>query len=229
MKSMILSVFPVLIFCIPLSTSLADLYSVDFESTNGGPTNGFGAAHNEPSVWNVINFADALDTDVPLVNSAGTSSGVQLNLFSQAGGTVRLTNPGFTGDAANLLTDSWATSDIPNLVTVKNLEAGIYRVTIYGLIGDSADSTLRAAGNVNNDHSFIVGGFQWNNDFVSGESHQDVFVTINSGEDISILMAAANFGGFGAVSGIQIKAVPEPSAFGIAAMSGLCIFFRKRH
>ena len=205
------------------SSCRADVFNIDFEASNGTPSSNFGGVDGDSGTWNAIGFSEARNTDVPLVTNSGSSSNVLLNLLSQAGGTARMTNPGYSGDAAQLLTDGWVTPDIPNLVTIKNLGEGDFRVIVYGLVGNGAGSGIRAGVNVNG-QAFDVGGYQWNDGFVEGETHQDILVSLTANENLRIRWTAASFGGNGAVSGIQIRkidAVPEPGSMVFVSLLGL--------
>ena len=207
------------------SAASGQVFNIDFGDGGGIPGRGFPAASSgldAATFWNNVSFDDlAPETgfdgpEVELVDEFSHPSPVTLQMFVQSGGSATITDPGFDGDAAGLLADGLAATDIPLSLTVRNLAPGSYRVTAYSTAGDNSFGTLTS---VFGDITGTIGATPWTGDFVVGHTHFEQIVFSDDGE-LEVAFAAGQFGDTAVLTGLQIASVvPEPSSGAIALLA----------
>lgn len=204
-------------------------YNVDF--SNGGvsappPSNAYGAAAGQSGVWN--NIVTDVGPAVPLLNTAGASTGVTLDLTDGGfmfDGATSLPNGVVTptGSDDELFMDDVWDSPAAATMTVGNLPAGQYFVYAYGGSPDSGTTFMQfdVGGN-----SQLVGG-QWSNPFTYQQGVTHARFTVNHPGG-NLVIGVPDVLGFESVNGLQIAPVPEPASVGLMLTGALGLLRRRR-
>ena len=227
------------------STCFGQAISVNFAGDNGGGTSIFTTAADVAGVvpvanWNGDETQAASGSMSDLVDSSGATTAASVE-WSGANNTW-----GGSGAATadERMVNGWLDDNgNGSTITVTGIPYDIYDVYVYGSsdIGNAGsgwntevNGTRYTSGGsyvdpVNASGSYFVG-------YVDGATTDDnpsyVKVSDLSGGDLTIFgaryqdPAGADFRG--AVSGFQIVAVPEPSAFSLIALAGLVVLARRR-
>ena len=216
----------------------AQSLNVDIDQTGpnpalgqGVPSSAFGAAANQPGVWN--SYLSTSTAASPLVNLAGlpTAATVQITATSTSPTTLAFNNPAQTGDFALLLNDG---SQIGTTLqggtrtyTFSGLAPGPYSVVTYTARPGNFNGHLLIDIPGSNEGQLTASGVPTGNTFTPGVSHVVHTMTLlGGGFDIRLTDVAGDPAGY--VDGFQITLIPEPAAVGGVSLLLLASARRRR-
>lgn len=196
-----------------------NFFGAPAEGGGGVPSPAFGAAANQPGVWNGI---DASGTgQVLLSNLNGSPSSV---VFAGPIGGVSnaFNNPNVTGDFALLLNDGRFVHD--DIWSFFGLANGRYRLFTYAVrpSGVVTNTMVTVAGALSPVQ--IVSGPIGGNEFILGRTHSLHEIDVSNGS-ISVRVQEGASSAY--VNGFQLVAVPEPSLLAVLGIGSLAML-RKR-
>jgi hypothetical protein len=218
----------VLLVC-AASRAQAGSINVDFEPAffNFGTAPAtFGAAADQPGVWNSVNLFDAVSRS-SLLDVSGAATGVSLtpshtDFFGYvAGGGLG------TPDVQALLNEGQFGGTLSSSIeiAISGLPAGDYEIYTYAINEDVAFLSTFVSVPGSPDADSLIGGV-FPGAFVEGMNYSVHSVSIGAGDDINVLLSdgspATDWGiaGFQIVE-LQASPVPEPGSillFGLGAV-----------
>jgi hypothetical protein len=199
----------------------AQSFNVDVDISNGNPLGGagapssaFGAAANQPGVWNALPAQTI--SGFGLLDLQGNATSVSASCVG-SGGAVGFNNPGNTGDFNFLLNDADRIGTGSLRYTLSNLANGFYRIFTYSVRPNvtqgSSDITVAGA-TIPTVH---VAGVMPGNSFILGVTHAIHEVNVTNGT----LQIRADGSPNDYINGFQIVSVPEPTP--VIALTALLI------
>jgi len=174
------------------------------------PTSGFGAAANQPGVWNMVSANNP--TTGNLVDLAGAVTGAHISLVGGFG-DFQISNPTWGGDDELLLERAVDVGSIGQGAgtitwTLGGLAAGTYEITTYAIAPD-LPATYKTRVAVTNavEGAQIVGAAWPGQPYLLGATHAKHTVTITGGQSITIVTTDPGFpsGNLATVNGFQVK------------------------
>jgi hypothetical protein len=215
----------------------AQSLNVDIDQTGtnpalgqGVPSSAFGAAANQPGVWNSYVATTAA---VPLVDLSGaaTSASVQITATSTSPTTLAFNNPAHTGDFALLLNDGsqigTTTQGGTRTYTFSGLASGPYSVVTYTARPGNFEGHLLVDIPGSNEGQLTASGTPTGNTFTPGVSHVVHTLNVTGGTfDINLTDVAGAPAGY--VDGFQITLVPEPTTCATPLAAALLLGRRPR-
>jgi hypothetical protein len=218
------------------SIASAQSFNIDIDSptsppTLGGgvPSSGFGAAPNQPGVWNSY---PATSNPIALLDLSGGATGaaVDVTATSTSVTVLAFNNPSNTGDFALLFNDG---SQIGTTLqggtrtySFSGLLNGPYSVVTYTGRPQGTNGDLFVDIPGSNEGSLQATGIPTGNTFTLGVTHVIHTLNVTTGSfDINLTDIAGDPAGY--VGGFQLTLVPEPSVVG-AGLIGLLLLGRRR-
>lgn len=190
------------------SPALAQGVNVALFSDTVGPSQSFGAAANQPGVWNRV--VATTSAQIPLVDLAGAPTTITVTKLDTANTVfaVQIDNPATTGDD-ELLMDYLADPEPTGTWIVEGLRSGAYSVYSYAWAPDS--STYISGVTVNGGTESNVGG-AWPGGYILGTTHALDFVFVPAGGAIMITVRGVSGCPCGSFNGFQLKPNVTPSS-----------------
>ena len=192
------------------------------EAGNGAPSASFGAAANQPGVWNRVR-ANHTGTS-PLVNLSGNSTAVLFDAVLISGGGLAFNNPANTGDFALLLNDVGEVEP-SGTYAFRGLQNGIYRIVTYAVTppGRVESTEVFVPGAQAPNPQFVTGPMPGNS-FALGITHSDHIVATTDGNLLINIRSLSHPSAY--INGFQLILVPEPSGTAFLILS-LCWLVNK--
>jgi hypothetical protein len=234
------SVAAILFACFTPAAS-AQFFNVDLDLAGGSPALGggvpgssYGAAANQPGVWNSYPTTTG---PVPLVDLSGNATGVSLGIpaSSTTVTTLGFNNPNNSGDFALLINDGQQVGTVvqggSRTYEFSGIANGAYSVWTY--------ATPPQPGNLGNNNIDVIGsnegilstnGAHLPNTFTPGITH--VVHTLNvTNNTITIRMTDIPGSPAAYASAFQITAIPEPAGVGSLCLAAFLLarFRRNGH
>lgn len=233
--------------------TMANAANISLNVTDNGPGAGAPDAGDTAGAfllgnWNTIGSNGALTGAggdlANLTNSDGVGSGVTLSQSAPTGGNFNAASA-FSGTIGDSMMTNYADTTGNYTYTFGNLNAGVgavYDVYIYSARGYTGNTGITQL-DVNGESLFLT------NDNMVGDYVETGYATqaeaeanLNSGNyvkfsnvsldtlvvSVSGLTDATNGGFIGAVNGIQIVQVPEPSSTALLGLGGVALLLRRR-
>lgn len=191
------------------------------ESGNGAPSNSFGAAADQPGLWNRVNCVS--DGPSNLFDLSGTNRGVFMTV-DDAGSGGGSGWAGNSGDYALLLND-YATIRSPMTYRVTGLETGSYKIFTYAVNASGHSVGVNVSVDESSDPLQVVTGPMPGDRFEYLVTHSIHYVSDLRGD---LIIRLSGPWPRSQVNGFQIVAVPEPATMSIVFAGTMWLACRRR-
>lgn len=190
-----LHVRSILFVAISAGNACAQSLNIDYGLAFGSPADEYGAAADQPGIWNGLPGND--DAPQPLLDTRGEPTGVTIT-SSLPSGPASFDNAGTFGDDQSLMDDYLDLHSHPQTFTLSGLRAGSYTVYTYAWAPD--DSAYYTFVDVNDQGGQQIGG-EWPGGQQEGVTYARHTATLAEGEDLVVYTFAQLHG---TLNGIQI-------------------------
>lgn len=180
----------------------AQSLNVDFGTAFGPPSDEYGAAADQPGVWNSLGGND--DAPQPLLDTRGDPSGVTVTPQLPSGPAF-FDNPGTSGDDQSLMDDYLDLHSHPQTFTLSGLRAGAYTVYTYAWAPD--DAAYYTFVDVNDKGGVPIGG-EWPGHHQEGVTFARHTVQVGAGEDLVVYTFALLHGSLNGIQVVQAAGCP---------------------
>lgn len=196
-----------------------ELINIDLNTRWGGPTAGFGAASGQAGHWNSFDGFTVAGPPRVLSDLGGNATDVTAAFPLTFGvGSGNVIAPVIPAEASALLDDYGLVTDIPERLRLEGLDAGEYDVYVYGT-SLPIRTTFIVRNGIGLQVAAVAGG--WNGGFEDGVNFRRFRVEVVSGRlDVDWVSGSAGFG-VGAMSGVQVVAVPGPGGAVVLGVFGV--------
>ena len=180
----------------------AQNFNIDVGATDT-PSAGYGAAANQPGVWNALAFPQGSMLALPLVDLAGAPSSVVL---AESGGAPFTCTTGLLGGDDGALLNDHQASGAPDSSTweISGLAGGVYTFFLY--LHTPCDPDHGVSVLWNGSAFFLTVGGPFTGSWVEGESYLAVEWPVTAGDNVHFtVLHGFEFGG---LAGLQIRKRP---------------------